>query len=105
MRRPFCPGNVLQPGQILFEHIPIKKQQRRKSLILGGGSHFSVDRQMRKDYLSVQRVYMTDSRVCNPTVSYLIRSWTGTSAPMGIVHRICPDRVAGNRVGILSQRT
>ena len=49
VRRPFCPGNVLQPGQILFDHISIKKQQRRKSLILGGGSHFSVDRQMRKE--------------------------------------------------------
>jgi hypothetical protein len=31
---PRCPGDVLQPGQLDVEHVPVKKQQRLQRLIL-----------------------------------------------------------------------
>ncbi|MCY1356712.1 hypothetical protein D9M69_431730 [compost metagenome] len=54
-RRPLGTHHVVQPRQFNVQHTLVKKQNRRKRLILRGSGNFSIHRQMRKKPLYLRR--------------------------------------------------
>jgi len=48
-------GDVGQPGQIDFQHVPVQEQQCLQRLVLRGRAHLAVHREMRQELLDLGR--------------------------------------------------
>ena len=53
MLRRFGAGDVIQPGQVYIEHLLLKEKQRRLGLILRGGRHLALHRQIAEECLNL----------------------------------------------------
>ena len=93
--RPLGPLDVVEPGQVHAEDLPIQEKQRRLRLILCGRGDFPVDRKVREKRLDFRRaelrrmpLVVEENEAFNPVDVGLFRADAVVLAPDDFVDAV-----------------
>jgi hypothetical protein len=100
--RPPGPNDLVEPWQVLFEHVAVQEEQGAQSLVLGGGGDIRLDSQRAEErgdlegpHLGGMALAVEQDVAANPRDVSLFGAATVMSGPDGLAHAVEQPRWSG----------